>query len=65
MTYRYFTPEEIENIEGIDTPMIEPHLIPRGYVQHWDFTSHRYIIIHSKTGKKSLMYGMLPIYKNP
>ena len=37
-TYRYFTPEQIDQIPGINEPMIAPWLIPKGYVQEYNTT---------------------------
>lgn len=46
MPHQFNRPEEIE---GLDEPMISPHLVPPDSVQEWDTETKRYIL--RKRGK--------------
>lgn len=54
----------IQEDNFLDVPLISPHLIPQGYVQHWDSQESKYVLLTRGNRKvwktpKTLLDAML------
>ena len=64
-TYRYFTPEQIDQIPGINEPMIAPWLIPKGMVQEYNYALKEWRVRHKMGNMPRQGYGVEELYTFP